>query len=89
MRFVQANGYIFKAIDENTISVNAKIAAKLHGDVATTDALVNQANAYDELVKALKEACEVIGDLGSGKGGWAWEDVLDGYAATLAKAVAA
>jgi hypothetical protein len=30
-----------------------------------------------EVIATLKEARECIEDLGSGKGGWAWEEVLD------------
>ena len=30
----------------------------------------------DEIARAIKEAIECITDLGSGKGGWAWEEVV-------------
>ena len=37
-----------------------------------------------ELEATLKEARDCIEDLGSGKGGWAWEEVLDRIEQALA-----
>lgn len=38
----------------------------------------------EELKATLKEARDCIEDLGSGKGGWAWEEVIDRIEAALA-----
>lgn len=40
-------------------------------------------NSHAALVKALEEAKECIADIGSGKGGWAWEEVIDRIDAAL------
>lgn len=39
----------------------------------------------EELKATLKEARDCIEDLGSGKGGWAWEEVMDRIEAALSK----
>lgn len=45
--------------------------------------IVRAVNSHEALVRALKEAKSCIQDLGSGEGGWAWEEVLDDIQATL------
>ena len=42
--------------------------------------------AAPDMYKALKECADALHDIATGKGGWAWEEVLDTARAALAKA---
>ena len=42
--------------------------------------------AAPDLYKALKECADALHDIATGKGGWAWEEVLDTARAALTKA---
>jgi hypothetical protein len=48
--------------------------------------IVRAVNAHEDLVAALKEGAECLQAVAIGKGGWAWEEVLETMHAALAKA---